>query len=299
LRQLIEQEAFAAVVTHGSWPHIVIAPVVQDLRCRLVYMAHDAVSRQHWLNRWAARTQPDALIANSHFTVSAARQLFPNVHAEVVYLPLPISESADRCSSRQAIRALLGTSEQTVVILQVSRLEQLKGQAVHIAALGRLRDLQNWEAWFVGGPQKGGEQAFLAQLRQQAHQFGVAERVRFLGQRQDVPALMAAADIYCQPNTGPESFGLTFVEALSVGLPVVTSAIGGAAEIVTSQCGILCCPGDVQAVANALRLLISDSELRRSLGAAGPQRALSLCEPRRQINALARAVLGVGVDEPH
>ena len=68
---------------------------------------------------------------------------------------------------------------------------------------------------------------------------GLAERVRFLGERADVPDLLGAADIHCQPNSSPEPFGLAFVEALHAALPVVTSDAGGAREIVTPACGVL------------------------------------------------------------
>ena len=64
---------------------------------------------------------------------------------------------------------------------------------------------------------------------------------------------MAAADVFCQPNTGPEPFGIVLVEALHAGLPVVTSGFGGAAEIVEQTCGFLTTPGDTVAVATALR----------------------------------------------
>ena len=63
--------------------------------------------------------------------------------------------------------------------------------------------------------------------------------MRFLGERRDVAACMRAADIHCQPNTAPEPFGLAFVEALYAGLPVVTTALGGALEILTDACGVL------------------------------------------------------------
>ena len=92
--------------------------------------------------------------------------------------------------------------------------------------------------------------------------------MRFLGQRADVPRLMAAADIFCQPDIGPEPFGIVFIEALYAGLPVVTSAFGGAVEIVDETCGILTAPGDTAAVATAVRSLIQDPS-RRQPGCGG------------------------------
>jgi glycosyltransferase involved in cell wall biosynthesis len=99
----------------------------------------------------------------------------------------------------------------------------------------------------------------------------------------DVARLLAAADIHCQPNTGPEPFGITFIEALYAGLPVVTTAIGGALEIVDGSCGIMIELNDPAALAEALGRLIEDRELRTRLGAAGPARATALCEPRAQL----------------
>jgi glycosyltransferase involved in cell wall biosynthesis len=127
----------------------------------------------------------------------------------------------------------------------------------------------------------------LRELRATVNRLGIAERVRFTGPRSDVPAVMAAADMYCQPNTGPEGFGLTFAEAMRAGLPVVTSAIGGAAEIVTADCGVLCPPGEAGAVADALRGLLVDPTRRSELGASGTGRAAELCDPERQLARLA------------
>ena len=153
---------------------------------------------------------------------------------------------------RSEVRRELGTSEQAVVVLQASRLERWKGQAIHLAALGLLRDIPDWECWLAGGVQKSGERRFLSELRSTARRAGIADRVRFLGQRADVPRMMAAADVFCQPNTGPEPYGIVLVEALYAALPVVTSGFGGTAEIVQQTCGILTTPGDTVAVATAL-----------------------------------------------
>jgi glycosyltransferase involved in cell wall biosynthesis len=122
-------------------------------------------------------------------------------------------------------------------------------------------------------------------LQAEARAAGIADRIRFLGQRSDVPHLLAAADIHCQPNTGPEPFGIAFVEALYAGLPVVSTRIGGAAEIVNETCGVLVPPADPAALASALGALIADPAARARLASAGPARAGQLCDPG---TALAR-----------
>lgn len=290
LRQLFQETRFDAAVTHACWPHAVFAPVVKKAGVRLVNAVHDTLTGKHWLDRWAARTPPDLVIANSRFTAAPAAKLFPRSPVEVCYLAVSAPPAPGTDSGRTVVRAEFGTPPQTIVILQASRMERWKGQAVHLEALARLRDVPGWEAWLAGGVQKPGEADYLAELKATADRAGIADRVRFLGQRGDVPRLMAAADVYCQPNTGPEPFGIVYVEALYAGLPVVASGFGGAAEIVDHTCGVLCPPGDAAAVAQTLRGLIANPIRRRELGAAGPARAAELCDPARHLTRFAGAV---------
>jgi glycosyltransferase involved in cell wall biosynthesis len=107
--------------------------------------------------------------------------------------------------------------------------------------------------------------------------------VRLLGERADVPRLMAAADIYCQPNTAPEPFGIAFVEALASGVPVVTTATGGALEIVDERCGILVRDASPVLVAEALQRLIDTPALRASLASAGPAQARRVSDPHARL----------------
>jgi glycosyltransferase involved in cell wall biosynthesis len=204
-------------------------------------------------------------------------------------VPPPPTGARDRA----LVRAGFETPLTATVIVQASRMEAGKGHAVHLEALGRLRDSPDWVCWVVGGAQSRAEERYAERLRLDAARLGIADRVRFVGQRADVPRLLAAADVHCQPNVRPDSFGVAFVEALYAGLPVVTSALGGALEIVDASCGVLLPPGDAGALAASLRTLIDDPPRRRALGAAGPSRARSLCDPGQQVRRLAEALAGV------
>ena len=77
-----------------------------------------------------------------------------------------------------------------------------------------------------------------------------------------------------------------FVEALWAGRPVISSAIGGVLEIVDDSCGLLVAPGDTDALAGSLRLLIESPEVRQRLGEAGVARARWLCDPTTQMEKL-------------
>lgn len=286
LTQVLIETRPDVVVAHGSWPHAIAAPRVRSAGVRLLHFAHGPVGGRHWVERWAARTPPERVIANSHFMAEAMKPLFPGVPSTVWYYPAV----QERTPANSDVRRELGTPDETVVILQASRLAPWKGHTVLLEALSRLKELPTWECWIAGGVQQPEEQAFLAELRAIVARGGIESRVRFLGQRSDVSRLMAVADVYCQPNIGPEPFGLAFVEALAAGQPVVTSAFGGGAEIVTPSCGVLTPPGDVAAVAEALAALVRDEDRRRTLGAAGPKRAEELCDPARQLVAFAKVI---------
>jgi glycosyltransferase involved in cell wall biosynthesis len=293
LGRFLRSQSCDVVVSHGCWNHVIAAPVARRAGLPCVFWAHDIQAGNHWLERWAGRHRPDVILANSRTTAQSVHTLFGSAPMEVVYLPVGAGEVPLTPETRAAMRLAIGTPADAIVILIACRFEPWKGHAVLIDGLARMRDCLTWECWIAGGPQRPAEHDLFTHLRQRATARGIANRVRFLGQRSDVCRLMAAADIYCQPNTGPEPFGIVFIEALHAGLPVVTSNFGGGAEIVDDTCGVLVPPGDVQALGAALRRLIDDQVCRRNLGSTGPQRALSLCEPTRQINRIAQLLHGV------
>ena len=103
---------------------------------------------------------------------------------------------------------------------------------------------------------------------QLAESLNLEQRVHFLGFRYDVPDLMKAADFLVFPSRY-EPFGLVVLEAMATGLPVVTAATAGAAEVITPECGmVLPEPDDTQALTQALSLLTSDRERRHTMGQA-------------------------------
>jgi glycosyltransferase involved in cell wall biosynthesis len=174
--------------------------------------------------------------------------------------------------------------------LQASRLEAWKGHAVLLEALGRIGASRDWVCWIAGGAERRSEATYLRSLEDRARRLGIAHRVRFLGQRSDVAELMAAADIFCQPNQTPEPFGLVFVEALAAGLPVVTADMGGAREILARDCGILVKPRDAGELAAVLTSLMDHPERRAALSAGGIGRAQELCDPPMQLGRLAEVL---------
>jgi glycosyltransferase involved in cell wall biosynthesis len=179
------------------------------------------------------------------------------------------------------VRGELGAAGGTTVIPLASRLEAWKGHRVLLDASAQLRG--DAAIWIAGGPQRPAEAGYLDELSRLAADRSSPIAVRFLGERDDVPRLMAAADLYCQPNTTPEPFGIVFVEALAAGVPVVTTAMGGALEIVDESCGVLVPEASPGLVASALQRLIDSPSLRASLSLAGPPRARLVSDPQARL----------------
>jgi len=293
LRKLLAGNAFSCLVFHSAWSHAIFAPVPHAARIPVVVWMHGSTDGRHWTERWAGRAEPNLVICNSQFTASAASVVYPKTSSRVMYYPLELKPALLSIAERKNIRADLNTPDNAVVIVQVSRMERWKGQLLHLEALSRLKSNPDWICWFVGGPQRPEEERYFEEVRNAAARLGIAERVRFLKERVDVPSLLGAADIHCQPNLGPEPFGITFVEALSAALPVVTIGMGGASEIVDETCGLLVRPGNTAEIAEALQRLIEDAHLRRRLGECGPARAKKLCDPAARIKQLAELLSGV------
>jgi glycosyltransferase involved in cell wall biosynthesis len=129
-------------------------------------------------------------------------------------------------------------------------------------------------------------------------ELGLEERVRLLGQCQQMAAVYASVDIWVLPAKKPEGLGNVLIEAMAMGKPVVGSAIGGIPEIILDgQNGFLAPPGNAGALAAALRRLLRDPELRRRMGEAGRRRFLERFEFEacyRKILAAYHSVSGPG-----
>jgi glycosyltransferase involved in cell wall biosynthesis len=296
LRAVLEATRYDAVVVHNAWGLAIFGGVIRSSNVPMVFQLHGACDGEHpsLADRLSMRWPPDLVICNSAYTASTLDAFFPKVRRTIVLHPFEARQAAP--GARTSTRGALGAPDDEVVILQASRLDGWKGHRLHLEALARIRTERPWRAWIAGGPQHAGESSGLDDLIAYAGELGIADRVRFLGQRQDVPELMAAADVFCQPNTGPEPFGLVFIEALSAGLPVVTTAMGGALEIVDPTCGFLV-PPDPAAVAVALTTLIEDAPRRSQMGDPAKRRARDLCDPDRQTRLTYDAIASVARPE--
>ena len=291
LADVIREHQIDVAICHSMWPHAIFAPVIRKAGLPMVLWSHGAYDGRHWTERWSRLSPPHLAIANSQFSARALRKIYPNVPTTVLHCMIRVSDWCRSDADRTFVRSEFQTPKEDVVIVQVGRMEPSKGHIVHLNALGMLSELPGWTCWQVGGGQRPCESRYVEKLKRTAFELGIEDRVRFVGERSDVRRILAAADIYCQPNVTPEGFGIAIVEALCARLPVVTAAIGGAIEIVDESCGQLLPAKDTQQLASLLRRLIQDGALRKNLGAAGPARARQLCDPATQLQQLHQTLV--------
>lgn len=283
LRALLRSGACDVAACHSAWGQAVFGPVLRAAGVPSVLWLHNRTDGKSGIERVSRLSPPPFVLAVSRDAQATLPKLYPGVPSEVIYAPLPPNVRVTDPAVRGEVRREMGVKGDEVVIVQVSRMEAWKGHDLHLRALAEVRELPNWTCWFVGKAQRPSEVEYVEGLQRLAGELGLAERVRFLGGRSDVPRLLAAADVFCQPNRESEGFSLAFMEACAAGLPLVTSALGGALEILSEDNGFPTAVGDVAAVAKALRILISEPEVRHRLGTAGRRRVEEQCDPARQL----------------
>ena len=179
--------------------------------------------------------------------------------------------------ARARIRAELGVPPDRVVVVCVSRLVRHKGYPELLAAM---RDVAA-ELWVVGERLSSDHGEDLEPYFADA---GLGDRLRRLGYREDVPAILAAADIFVLPSHF-EGLPMSVIEAMLCGLPVVATDIRGPREqVVDGETGFLVAPMCQHPLGAVLAKLAIDPSLRRRLGEAGRARALALYDESKVIS---------------
>lgn len=162
-------------------------------------------------------------------------------------------------------------------IATVARLVEQKGHLVLLEALKELPDVSLVIA---------GDGPLRASLEAITREWGLDDRVLFLGEVDDVPAVLAQAEIFVLTSFN-EGLPLAVLEAMAAGLPVVATRVGGTPELVTpGENGVLVDPGDPIGTRSAIRALLDDADLAARYGRRGREIALQRFTIRRMVDAV-------------
>jgi rhamnosyl/mannosyltransferase len=284
---------------HFPYPPGEIANLIFRPARRTVISYHSDVVRQARILRFykpilmRVLRRADALVIGSPPMRHSAYLSEHQTKVRLVPYGIPTARFAARPSDAELARAQAqyidaaraGRAEvATPLLLFVGRLRYYKGLDTLIHALPRI----DARLLAVGtGPMEGAWRA-LAQAT------GVSDRIAWLGEvpDADLPALYHLADLFVLPAShASEAFGLVQVEAMSAGLPCVTTELGTGTSWVVQDgvTGRIVPPGDPEALAQAIRSLLADPDLRRRMGHAGADRARAEFDERVMVDR----VLGV------
>jgi glycosyltransferase involved in cell wall biosynthesis len=179
------------------------------------------------------------------------------------------------------------------VIIAPGRIDASKGHRALLDAFVKVRAALP-DTWVIICGTSTAQDDYGKTIADQAVRLAIADRVIFAGDRSDLPALFAGADVLCLP-TENEPCGLVFLEAMAAGLPAVAYRSGGVPEIVDDpSCGFLVEVGDVVGLADRLIRVLSDADLARRLGERGRERARSRFAPSLIAQQWEDALLALG-----
>ncbi len=234
------------------------------------------------------------VVANSAYTADSVRAAAPKARLEVVHNPVDLARFDPGALDRASARARLGEAGRRRVLLGVvAQLSPWKGQDTAIEALGALQRegidaqlLLIGSAKFVQRATRFDNEAYVASLHELAKREGVSERVSWLGEREDVPALIRALDVLLLPSW-EEPFGRALIEAMALEVPVIATDVGGPREIVRDgREGLLLAPREPARWASAIARLAQDPELAVRMGRAGRERAQREFTTERHVSAM-------------
>jgi glycosyltransferase involved in cell wall biosynthesis len=299
LRQMIRRQRPATVIAVNLYQALYVASATWMLpdRPRTVALVNTSTfrGRRLWkrIYQWVL-ARFDLTVhgsqAQRNFWLAANRRAHDN--SLVIYNGVDSAHFEPVAAFEQAkrLRAKIGVGPQGLLIGTVGKMRPEKNQEVLLTALRRLR-VSGVDAHLV----IAGDGPLRDFLRRRAAELEVADRVTFIGEVEDVRAVLTAMDVFVLPSTAVESFSNAALEAMAVGRPVILSDIGGAREMIDDGVeGYVVSPTELAARIPALiAALYADRRKRQQMGQAARNRA----QNRFSVTSMAaayRALLGGG-----
>ncbi len=275
LGRLLRQERFSVVETFTPDSNLLGLPIAWLMGVPVRVGSHHGriEDAPHWLE-WLHGRLINSRVATALVAVSTrVKELAvtgEGIRPErVTLIPNGVSLPPTGAFSQEKIdqiRQALDIQTDVPVLISVGRLSRQKGHRYLLEAVPSvLERFPQAVLLIVGdGPQR-------AELEQQAQGLGIDASVRFLGTRDDVYQLLAAADVFVLPSVS-EGMPMALLEALGMGVAVVASNLTGIADVVEDGChGLLTAPGKPDSLASAVIRLLEDESLRASLSQNGQQ----------------------------
>jgi glycosyltransferase involved in cell wall biosynthesis len=287
-RRVVQEHDINLIQTHGYKSNTI--GFFLRLLCRRPWMgfAHGYISDSA-TNRFYNRIdrlvlrQADRVVAVSHALKGLLTRHGVAAHRiRVVHNAIEASAAAPSTSARE-VRLRHGVAPGEKLIGVIGRLNPEKGQLVFLKAMERtIRHVPDVKALIIGDGQDR------STLERFCRERGLAPRVLFLGFQENIADYYQVLDLLVQPSFS-EGLPNTVLEAMSFGVPVLATAVGGVPEVIQDGNGVMVPPNDPDSLAERLIELLSDGARRQAIGARGRE---SL-HPRFASDHRARQIIGL------
>ena len=286
LRRLLKERNIGVVHSHNFSAWLYSSLAARSLGNIVhVHTEHSGVGtmqRRHVVERWLSRLTPHVVAVSKHVHQVMINDIgIAPKRVALVHNGVNTGRFAPNSVTRMVMREALGLGKDDVAIGIIARLAPVKNHALLLRAFAHVLQTQKNRAHLMvigDGPERAVLMALSAQL-------GVISHTRFLGERRDTEALLNALDIYALSSLS-EGMNLTLLEAMSAGLPIVATAVGGNGEIVQDGItGFLVPVTNVGAMSERLVKLIEDPSLRRQFGMAAREAAIERFDERVMIES--------------
>ncbi|MFA6241342.1 MAG: N-acetyl-alpha-D-glucosaminyl L-malate synthase BshA [Candidatus Hydrogenedentales bacterium] len=276
ISEVAEEHGIELWHAHYAIPHAVCALLARDMlpvekRFKIVTTLHGtditlvgSDPSFYRITRYAMESS-DAVTSVSEWLSEETRREFKlNIPVRTIYNFLNL----DKFSGRDAVRCKLAQKDEKIV-MHISNFRPVKRVTDVVRVFKKVSDRVPARLVMVGdGPERLSAVGV-------ARQLGIADKVRFLGNHENIETLIPCADLIIQPSEH-ESFGLVPLEGMACEVPVIGTESGGVCEvIVNGETGYLCEVGDIESMAARAIEILTDTEKAREMGKRGRERVIT------------------------
>lgn len=271
-----------------SYPHLVGAIAAFRAKVPAVLYQHGPVG--HWTDRAASCLPTASILVNSDYTriQQAGLCMVPrSIELAPLATDFALSES-DKLSQRKRVEVALGLKPSDFVIGMVARFDPWKGIDFALkASAPLLRRRPDLRFLVIGGQYRHFFPHYEQYLKSLAHDLGIDGQTVFAGYQADVRAYVARLDVAVHASLSPEPFGLSVLECMALGVPVVCANEGGILEFVRDrETGLLFAARDNASLGQVLESIVGDASLRLSLAHAALDQVDGSYRPKTMITRL-------------
>jgi len=276
----LKQEKVSIVMSWMSKAHLYAGPAAFLAKVDAVWFQH-GIPKSDIMEKCLGYIPAKAVLCPSQAAMKAQIKITPKLRATVINPAVDLNMyNMDAAPSLKGVRNGLGVSEQDRIVGIVARLQRWKGIHTFLEAAAQVAERHSNVHFVIVGGDHYSEPDYPNELKNQAIQSGITQKVHFVGHQADVAGWLQAFDILVHASA-KEPFGMVIIEGMASGKPVIAAKAGGPLEIITQgENGLLVPPGDAAGIALAIERLIKDQDFYNQLSVAGLERVKAFSAER-------------------